>query len=144
MQDVLLRSLGSGSPGQTNRQYGLIIGIVTDNNSPDGDYRVRVKFPTLLGTGDSQDQSWWCRIVTDGAAKDGSGNFFLPEVEAEVLVAFVQGDFNQPIVLGTVWNGVDKPAYSNVDGTSKTSRYQSNDAKFKGASQAKKNDISSI
>jgi hypothetical protein len=43
-----------------------------------------------------------------------------------------------------MWNGVDKPAYSNNDGQSKTKRYQDNDAKFKGPSEAKKNDIRSI
>jgi len=121
--------------------YGVVVGIVTDNCHPDGDYRVRVRFPTLPGDGGSQDQSWWCRIATFGAAKGGTGAFFLPEVDAEVLVAFLHGDFNQPIVIGSVWNGIDKPAYSNTDGSSKTSRYQNNDAKFQAKVEAKKNDI---
>ena len=145
MQDSLLDSFGLTSQRLRDRPiYGFVVGIVTDNSHPEGDYRVRVKFPTLPGEGGNPDQSWWCRIITDGAGKDGSGNFFLPEIDAEVLVAFLHGEFDQPIVVGTVWNGVDKPAYSNVDGSSKTNRYQSNDAKFKGTSEAKKNDVRSI
>lgn len=123
-----------------NNQFGLTVGIVTDNVHPQGDYRVRVKFPTLPGT----DQSWWCRISTFGASKGGMGVFFLPEIDDEVLVAFVNGDFQQGVVVGTLWNGQDKPAYSNQDASSKTDRFQSNDAKFKLKSEAKKNDVRSI
>lgn len=154
MQDL---AFFTGFGGTTARvrdsaAYGLRIGIVTDNNHPEGDYRVRVKFPTepssrdgkTNGAEENNDQSWWARIITFGAAKDGTGAFFLPEVDAEVICAFMNGDFNQPIVIGTVWNGVDKPAYSNVDGSSKTNRYQSNDAKMKAKSDAKKDDIRSI
>jgi uncharacterized protein involved in type VI secretion and phage assembly len=120
--------------------YGAYVGLVTDNVHPEGDYRVRVKFPTLP----NDDQSWWCRIATFGASAGGMGAFFLPEVNDEVVVVFLNGDFNQGIVIGGVWNGVDKPAYSNKDAQSKTDRYQSNDAKFKLKSEAKKNDIRSI
>ena len=146
MQDS---SFLGGFGGTTQRlrdkaMYGLVVGIVTDNNHPEGDYRVRVRFPTLPGEGGAQDQSWWARITTFGASKEGQGAFFLPEIDTEVLVAFLHGDFNQPVVVGTVWNGVDKPAYSNIDGSSKTNRFESNDAKFKGQSDAKKNDIRSF
>jgi uncharacterized protein involved in type VI secretion and phage assembly len=36
-----------------------------------------------------------------------TGFFVLPEVGDEVLVAFAHGNFNQPYVLGGLWNGVD-------------------------------------
>jgi uncharacterized protein involved in type VI secretion and phage assembly len=154
MQDM---SFFGGFGGTTSRLrdrniFGVVVGIVTDNVHPEGDYRVRVKFPTLpssegddaKGSSQNKDQSWWARIVTFGAFKDGAGAFFLPEVDSEVLVAFMNGDFNQPIVIGTVWNGIEKPAYSNKEGTSPTNRYQSNDAKFKLKSEAKKNDVRGI
>ena len=123
---------------KSNKIYGLVTAIVTNINHPEGDYRVKVKFPWLA---DGTDESWWARISTVMASKDGIGAFFLPEVDDEVLVAFVNGDFDHPVVVGVMWNGVDKPAYSNNDGSSKTNRYQSNDAKFKLKSEAKKNDL---
>ncbi len=47
----------------------------------------------------------------------GSGGvFFLPEVDDEVLVAFEHGDVRKPVVLGALWNGVDKPPHDNGDG----------------------------
>ena len=39
----------------------------------------------------------------------GYGMFFVPEVDAEVVVAFGHGDMRFPIVLGGVYNGKDKP-----------------------------------
>lgn len=134
------------------KMYGLVVGIVTDNVHPEGDYRVRVKFPTLPssdgsspnGGSENSDQSWWARIATYGAFKNGDGMFFLPEIDTEVLCAFLNGDFNQPIVVGTLWNGMDKPSYNNGGGSSPTGRWQGDDAKFRGSPEAKKNDLRGI
>jgi len=110
----------AGSVGSSN-QNQLAVGIVTDNKDPEGDYRVRVKFPTLPG----DDQSWWCRIATFGAGSAGRGMFALPEVDDEVLVAFLHGDFNQPVILATMWNGKDKPPYDNKQGPNNIRAYVS-------------------
>ena len=37
------------------------------------------------------------------------GGYFIPQVGDEVLVAFNQGDVKEPYILGTLWNGRDKP-----------------------------------
>jgi uncharacterized protein involved in type VI secretion and phage assembly len=137
---AFLKSTPGTKRMKDNKFYGVVTAIVTDNVHPEGDYRVRVRFPWLPGT----DQSWWARIATFGAAKDGQGAFFLPEIDSEVLVGFENGDFDHPIVLGTLWNGVHKPAYSNKEAQSDTDRYQSNDEKFKGKTDAKKNDVRSV
>jgi uncharacterized protein involved in type VI secretion and phage assembly len=39
----------------------------------------------------------------------------IPEIDDEVLVAFVHGDINHAIVLGSLYNGVDTPPYANED-----------------------------
>ena len=117
--------------------YGVVSAVVTDNvcgenqNGFDKDYRVRVKFPWLPG----DDQSYWARITTFGAGPD-RGAFFLPEVDDEVLVIFVEGDFQQPVVIGTLWNGKDKPTYSNKDASGKGTW-----SSFEGKNEAKKNDL---
>lgn len=90
---------------------GVMVGIVTNNQDPDGLGRVKVKIPRLSG----DDESNWARIVTFMAGKE-RGAFFLPEVDDEVLVAFECGDINMPYIVGALWNGVDKPFETNSDG----------------------------
>lgn len=91
--------------------YGVVIGVVTNNQDPDGLGRVKVRFPWL-----SEDhESNWARIVAPMAG-NGRGFYTLPELEDEVLVAFEQGSAEHPYVLGALWNGKDKPPASNEDG----------------------------
>lgn len=94
-----------------NRVYGVVIGIVTNNQDPDGMGRVKVRFPWR----DDGDESYWARIATLMAGND-RGCFFLPEVGDEVLVAFDHGDIHHPYILGALWNGVDTPPETNADG----------------------------
>lgn len=91
--------------------YGVVVGIVTNNKDPEGLGRVKVKLPRISG----EDESHWARVATFMAGKD-RGAFFLPEVNDEVLVAFEHGDINMPYVIGSLWNGVDKPLETNSDG----------------------------
>ncbi|MBR57832.1 MAG: phage tail protein [Myxococcales bacterium] len=109
---------------QSNRIFGAVIGIVVDNKDPEGRYRVKVKFPWIRESSvkytnepDSSDfRSSWARITTPLAgSRDGEarGFFFLPEVDDEVLVMFELGDIRRPVVVGNLFNGVDKAYHDN-------------------------------
>jgi phage protein D/phage baseplate assembly protein gpV len=89
---------------------GMLIGIVTDNQDPDGQGRVKVKFPMLS----SEHASTWAPVVVPGGGAE-RGIEFLPEINDEVLVAFEQGDVHHPFVLGGLWNGVDAPPAASGD-----------------------------
>jgi phage protein D/phage baseplate assembly protein gpV len=106
--DLLTGGAGT-NPGTNgnNGPAGVVIGLVTNNQDPDGQGRVKVKFPWL-----SDDQeSNWARLAMPMAGKN-RGLFLLPEVGDEVLVMFEQGDVNHPYVIGAVWNGSDTPPLS--------------------------------
>ncbi len=94
-----------------SRIHGAVVGLVTNNQDPDGMGRVKVKFPWLS----DQDESHWARITSLMAGKE-RGLYFLPEVDDEVLVIFEQGDVRFPYVIGALWNGKDKPPAKNDDG----------------------------
>lgn len=98
-------------PKQSPRALGVAVGLVTNNQDPEGLGRVKVKYPWL---GDD-DESYWARLVVPMAGND-RGTWFLPEVDDEVLIAFDQGSLDYPYVLGALWNGKDKPPESNSDG----------------------------
>ena len=107
--DVISDSIQNDLRG--GRIQGVVVGIVTNNQDPDGLGRVKVKFPWLSDV----DESTWARIAAPMAG-DQRGVYFLPEVEDEVLVAFEHGDVRFPYVLGALWNGKDAPPASNDDG----------------------------
>ena len=83
---------------------GVVPAIVTNNNDERNLYRVKVKFPWM----DDGMESDWMRVVGIGSGDD-RGLFWLPEVNDEVLVAFEHAYFDQPYVIGSLWNGKDKP-----------------------------------
>lgn len=95
------------------RYYGVAEAIVTDNDDPEHEGRVKLRFPWF----DDSMESEWCRVRQLYAGND-YGTFFVPEVGDEVIVAFVHGDMRLPVVLGGLYNGVDKPP-SFREGTDK-------------------------
>lgn len=109
LYDALIET-GERAPSD-GRVGGVVVGIVTNNQDEEGMGRVKVRFPWLS----DEDESYWARIVSP-ASGGGHGIFFLPEVDAEVLVVFAHGDVRFPFVLGSLWNGKDAPPASNDDG----------------------------
>jgi phage protein D/phage baseplate assembly protein gpV len=92
----------------------IAVAVVTDNQDPENMNRVKLKYPAFS----DQDSSYWARIATPSAGKE-RGFQFLPEIDDEVLVAFEQGDINQPYVIGSLWNGKDAPPQSASDAKDK-------------------------
>lgn len=87
-----------------NFGLGMVIGVVTNNKDPENMGRVKVKYPWLS----DQDESAWARIAAPMGGNE-RGFFYLPEVDDEVLIGFEHGDIHRPFVMGTLWNGRDKP-----------------------------------
>lgn len=99
--DVAQTLAGAHKP---KAQYGFVIGIVTNNDDPQNQGRVKLKFPWLS----EKHESDWARIATPGGGQS-RGMAWIPEVEDEVLVGFEMGDMHHPYVIGGLWNGVDAP-----------------------------------
>ncbi|HSO00136.1 MAG TPA: type VI secretion system tip protein TssI/VgrG [Candidatus Nanopelagicales bacterium] len=72
--------------------------------------RVRVQFPWDRENEFNAKSSIWMR-VSQGWAGAGYGMFTIPRVGHEVLVAFLDGDPDNPIVVGRVHNGVEQPPF---------------------------------
>ncbi|MCU0484572.1 MAG: VgrG-related protein [Anaerolineales bacterium] len=87
----------------TDRWPAAVPAIVTNNDDPKKLGRVKVKFPWL----DPLQESNWARVASAGAGKQRGMNV-IPEVNDEVLVTFLFGDFDYPVVLGGLWNEVDE------------------------------------
>ncbi|GAB3668465.1 phage baseplate assembly protein V [Ramlibacter alkalitolerans] len=96
---------------------GLLARVVSLND-PEGMNRVQVRLLAFDAVA-QQDAPMWARVVAPFAGKD-RGVFFLPDVDDEVLVVFVQGDPRHPLVLGGVWNGSATPPASLSGGQNQT------------------------
>lgn len=95
----------------TDRWYGVYPAVVTNIDDREKQARVKVVYPWLTDS----DESWWARVAFVGAG-DLTGIYAPPSVNDEVLVAFEQGDFNRPIVLGGLWSAKNKAVHvANTD-----------------------------
>lgn len=84
---------------------GLQIGkVVQLENDPDGEDRILVKLPII----DMEANGIWCRVARLDAGEN-RGTFWLPEIDDEVLVGFVNDDPRDAIVLGMLHSST-KPA----------------------------------
>lgn len=100
-----------------NRDWtgGIVVGVVTNNNDPEQRGRVRVKYPSLS----DKEESAWAPIAT-AASGNARGLLMLPQPDEEVVIGFEHGDSRRPIVLGSTFNGKDKPGpdlLQNRDGS---------------------------
>lgn len=94
---------------------GVAVGIVTNNKDPEGLGRVKVRFPWR----ENSRETYWARVVAVGAGKD-RGLYWVPEVNDEVLLVCDKKDIQHIFVIGSLWNGKDKPAADNADGENNT------------------------
>jgi phage protein D/phage baseplate assembly protein gpV len=90
-------------PDKRDWSASLVVGVVTNNNDPENMGRVKVKFPSLDDT-----EGTWARVATPSTGK-ARGMLMLPQPDEEVIVGFEHGDTRRPVVVGSVFNGRDKP-----------------------------------
>jgi uncharacterized protein involved in type VI secretion and phage assembly len=90
---------------------GVSVGVVSQNQDPEGLGRVKIRFPWR----ENPDESHWARIAVLMAGKE-RGTWFLPEVGDEVLVACDAERIEHPYILGALWNGKEPPPETNSDG----------------------------
>jgi uncharacterized protein involved in type VI secretion and phage assembly len=115
MDETMLSGRGEAEREADGFLRGLAVGKVTDNKDPEGLARVRVHLPWHAGN----DTSYWARTARPMAGPD-RGSYFLPEVGDEVLVGAENGDPSHLYVLGTLWNGKQRPPANNDDGANNT------------------------
>ena len=82
--------------------YGIVPARVTDHNDPKKMGRLKVQF-----FWQDDGATHWARMVSPHAGPD-RGFMFMPEVGDEVAVVFEDGDPERPVILGSVWNGVQQ------------------------------------
>jgi phage baseplate assembly protein V len=89
---------------------GVCTGIVEKDEDKSKEGRVKVRFLWL----DNRTITDWCRVAQPYAGNK-YGIMFVPEAGDEVLLSFIHGDMNEPVVVGGLYSEKDKPPGYRLD-----------------------------
>src|SRR6185437_13658773 len=92
-------------------ETATVVGPVGEEIYTDESGRVKVQFHWDLQGKFNDKSSAWLRVVQPWAGT-GYGAQFLPRIGHEVLVGYVDGDADRPIVLGSLHNGVNQTPFT--------------------------------
>lgn len=92
-------------------QTAVVVGTFDEGggqSQPDEHSRVKVRFFWDRNPKDPKQSSCWIRVAENWAGKN-YGTQFIPHIGHEVIVEFLEGDPDRPIITGRVYNGKNKP-----------------------------------
>ncbi|WP_436022832.1 type VI secretion system Vgr family protein [Trinickia sp. LjRoot230] len=126
----------TAKPSMHGTQSAIVVGPKGEEIYTDGS-RVKVHFPwDRRGKLDGSD-SMWIRVSQPWAGK-GWGGSAIPRIGQEVVVAFNQGDPDNPIIVGRVFNGEAGNPYHDSNG--QTMGIKSQTHKGKGSNELRFSD----
>ena len=119
-QDVPFRpSRRAVKPRIGSIQTAVVVGPSGEEVHTDEHGRIKVQFHwDRLGANDEH-SSCWMRVMQPWAGP-GWGAFFIPRIGMEIVVTFVNGDPDLPLVTGSVYNGRNATPYPMPDSKSKS------------------------
>ncbi len=97
-------------PVMSGLYSGKVIGPQGEEIYTDSLGRIQVWFPWDENSDIKPEKTFWARVVQPWAGV-GWGHQFIPRVGMEVAVAFLEGDVNRPVVVGSLFNNVNTPIY---------------------------------
>lgn len=122
-----MRRRGSALGAQT----AIVVGLENATITTERDHKIKVQFAWQRGlaplsgglhdTGNLVDKSGnaplneqsgtWVRVA-ESLAGPNWGSHFTPRIGSEVVVNFIEGDIDRPLIVASVHNGVDTPPYA--------------------------------
>lgn len=95
---------GPGTAGPVSGNSKLTIGKVKQlDQDPDTQYRIMITLPLMQ----DDNEGVWARL-SSYYATSSAGSFFIPEIEDEVIVGFLNDDPGTPVVLGSLYSSSNK------------------------------------
>ncbi|MEO8053544.1 MAG: type VI secretion system tip protein TssI/VgrG [Acidobacteriota bacterium] len=98
-------------PTVKGTQTAVVVGPPGEEIFTDKYSRIKVQFHWDREGKSNSDSSCWVRVATPWAGKQW-GAIHIPRIGQEVVVDFLEGDMDQPIVIGSVYNAECMPPYS--------------------------------
>jgi len=118
------------SPMIRGPQTAIVVGPSGEEIYTDKYGRVKVQFHWDRYSKANEDSSCWIRVSQHWAGKKW-GTMFIPRIGQEVIVEFIEGDPDRPIITGRVYNDKAMPPY-DLPGNMTRSTIKSNSSKGGG------------
>lgn len=123
--DVVFRPpLRTPKPVIHSAQTAIVTGPDGEEIHTDKYGRVLVRFHWAKAQADGAKDSCWIRVAQGWAGKNW-GTLFIPRIGQEVIVSFLDGDPDRPLITGTVYNGENLPPYLPGEKTKSTIKSRS-------------------
>lgn len=118
--EISFRPPAMKKPSVSGIQTAVVTGPETEEIFTDQYGRIKVRFHWDRNTDAPTDKtSCWMRVAQSFAGS-GWGALFIPRIGQEVIVSFIDGDPDRPLITGAVYNGRNTPPYALPDEKTKT------------------------
>ncbi|MGR4068624.1 type VI secretion system Vgr family protein [Billgrantia sp. C5P2] len=108
--DLAWRPKANPKPRVDGPQVAFVVGPEGEEIYCDEHGRVKVQFPWDRYAEPNETASAWLRVSQDWAG-GGYGSLAIPRIGHEVLVSYLEGDPDQPLITGRIYNAVNTPPY---------------------------------
>ncbi|WFE72802.1 type VI secretion system tip protein TssI/VgrG [Halomonas sp. M1] len=109
-KDQTFRPIPNPKPRVDGPQVAFVVGPEGEEIYCDEHGRVKVQFPWDRYAEPNETASCWVRVAQDWAG-GGYGSLAIPRIGHEVIVSFLEGDPDQPLVTGRTYHAVNTPPY---------------------------------
>ncbi|MBB3233071.1 type VI secretion system Vgr family protein [Halomonas stenophila] len=109
--DAAWRPAPQPKPRVDGPQVAFVVGPEGEEIHCDEHGRVRCQFPWDRYAEPNETASAWLR-VSQGWAGGGYGMLAIPRIGHEVIVSFLEGDPDQPLITGRTYHAVNTPPYA--------------------------------
>ncbi|PMO44865.1 type VI secretion protein VgrG [Vibrio sp. 10N.222.52.B12] len=118
-RDVTFRAPKMASPVVDGPQTAVVVGPAGEEIYTDEYGRIKVQFHWDRYAQSDEHSSCWLRVSQSMAAPN-RGAVYLPRIGHEVIVTFLEGDPDRPLVTGAVYNGLHTPPYPLPENKTRT------------------------
>jgi type VI secretion system secreted protein VgrG len=104
-------------PTAQGMQSAIVVGPQGEEIYTDDQHRVKIQFHWQRDDNAPANEraSCWVRVAAPMAGAGWGGNF-IPRIGQEVLVTFIEGDIDRPLITNRVYNGANPPAWYAASG----------------------------
>ena len=108
--------MATARPRMEGLHTAIVLAPSGEEIHTDDQGRIKIRFFWDWREDATADNSEWVRVVQPWAGNQWGGQF-IPRVDTEVAVAFMDADPDRPIVVGGFYNGNDKPIFPVAEKT---------------------------